>query len=103
MFYTYMLRCEDNSIYSGITTDLERRLEEHRSKNVKSAKYTLTHSALKFEAAWESQTRSTASKLEFYLKKLTKAQKENLIKDESNFIKTLREKLNCEEYKRIKL
>ena len=103
MFYTYMLRCEDNSIYSGITTDLERRLEEHRSKTVKTAKYTLTHSALKFEAACESQTRSTASKLEFNLKKLTKAQKENIIKDENNFSKALGEKLNCEEYKRINL
>ena len=103
MFYTYMLRCEDNSIYSGITTDLERRLEEHCSKTSKTAKYTLTHSALKFEAAWESGTRSTASKLEFNLKKLTKAQKESIIKDESNFIKSLGEKLNCEEYKRINL
>jgi putative endonuclease len=32
MYYTYMLRCKDNSIYTGITTDIERRMEEHRRK-----------------------------------------------------------------------
>ena len=100
MFYTYMLRCEDNSIYTGITNDLERRLEEHKAKNIKSAKYTITHSALNFEAAWESKTRSTASKLEFYLKKLTKVKKESIIKNESNLAVFLKEKINCEEYKR---
>lgn len=100
MYYTYMLRCKDNSIYTGMTSDLERRLAEHCSKSTKSAKYTLTHSALKFEAAWESATRSTASKLEFNLKKLTKAQKESIIKDENNFFTALGEKINCEEYKR---
>jgi len=68
MYYTYMLRCEDNSIYTGITTDLKRRLEEHRSKSIKCAKYTLTHSAMQFEAAWESNSRSLASKLEYNLK-----------------------------------
>ncbi len=32
MYYTYMLRCQDNSIYTGITTDLERRMKEHFSR-----------------------------------------------------------------------
>lgn len=100
MFYTYMLRCEDNSIYTGMTSDLKRRFEEHKAKNIKSAKYTITHSVLKIEAAWKSETRSTASKLEFHLKKLTKLQKESIIKDDSNFAMYLREKINCEEYKR---
>lgn len=51
MYYTYMLRCEDNSIYTGMTTDIERRMAEHSSKSVKCAKYTLNHSARKLEAA----------------------------------------------------
>ena len=103
MYYTYMLRCKDNSIYTGMTTDLERRLEEHKSKNEKCAKYTLNHTAVKFEAAWESSTRSAASKLEYNLKKLTKAQKESLIENTINLNVLFDEKLNCEEYKRIKL
>ena len=40
MYYTYMLRCKDNSIYTGITTNLERRMEEHLQKTDKCAKYT---------------------------------------------------------------
>ena len=102
MYYTYMLRCEDNSLYTGMTTDLERRLSEHKSKSERCAKYTLNHTALRFEVAWESATRSSASKLEYNLKRLTKAQKESIIKEESNFKKILEEKINCEEYRRIK-
>ena len=40
MYYTYMLRCTDNSIYTGITTNIERRMEEHFKQNEKCAKYT---------------------------------------------------------------
>lgn len=102
MYYTYMLRCEDNSIYTGITTNLERRLSEHKSKNEKCAKYTLNHTAIKFEAAWESSSRSLASKLEYNLKRLTKAQKESIINNTSDLNSILYEKINCEEYKKIK-
>lgn len=102
MYYTYMLRCEDNSIYTGITTNLERRLLEHKSKSEKCAKYTLNHTAMKFEAAWESSSRSLASKLEYRLKSLTKAQKENIINKKSNFDMIFMQKLNCKEYKRVK-
>lgn len=45
MYYTYMLRCEDNTIYTGITTDISRRMEEHFCKDKKCAKYTKTHQA----------------------------------------------------------
>lgn len=103
MYYTYILRCQDNSLYTGITTDLERRLSEHKSKNEKCAKYTLNHSALKFEAAWESSTRSLASKLEYNLKKLTKVQKESIIKNNDSLAIIFEEKLDCEEYKRIEI
>ena len=81
MYFVYMLRCKDNSIYTGITTDLERRLKEHKEKGEKTAKYTLRHEAVKMEIAWESENRVLASKLEFNIKKLTKKQKEELIKN----------------------
>ena len=79
MYYTYILRCEDNSLYTGITTDINRRLEEHKSQNEKSAKYTRTHKVIKLEIAWVSENRVLASKLEYHIKKLTKQQKERLI------------------------
>ena len=79
MYYTYILRCEDNSLYTGITTDLNRRIEEHKSQSGKSAKYTRTHKVTRLEIAWKSENKVLASKLEYYIKKLTKPQKEQLI------------------------
>lgn len=80
MYYTYMLRCEDNSIYTGIATDLERRMNEHFEKSKKCAKYTLRHTAKKLECAWQTENRALASKLEYAIKQLTKPEKEELIK-----------------------
>ena len=81
MYYIYMLRCKDNTIYTGITVDIKRRTEEHFSKNEKCAKYTYTHNAKKLEAVWQTENKSLASKLEYAIKKLTKAKKEELIKN----------------------
>lgn len=79
MYYTYMLRCQDNSIYTGITTDVERRMKEHFEQNEKCAKYTRRHEAKKLEAVWKTTNRALASKLEYAIKQLTKLQKEELI------------------------
>lgn len=103
MYYTYMLRCVDNSLYTGITTDLERRMEEHFSKSDKCAKYTFRHSAKKLEAAWRSEDRMLASKLEYNIKKLTKDKKEELLIDNSKMEKYLSKKIDCKLYERIKL
>lgn len=80
MYYTYMLRCKDNSIYTGITTNLERRMKEHFEKSKKCAKYTLRHTAKKLECAWQTENRALASKLEYAIKQLSKPEKEELIK-----------------------
>ena len=102
MYYTYMLRCEDNSIYTGITTDMKRRFDEHSGRiSGKCAKYTGSRQAVKIEAVWESESRETASRLEFYIKKLTKAKKELLILENENFDKFLSEKIDTDAYKRI--
>lgn len=101
MYYTYMLRCEDNSIYTGITVDIKRRFKEHIEKDKKCAKYTATHQVTKLEIVWESENKSLASKLEFYIKKLTKSDKEKLIIDKKleNF---LSDKIETEKYKILK-
>ena len=102
MYYTYMLRCKDNSIYTGITTDIKRRMEEHFSKNEKCAKYTYTHIPLKLEAVWQSDTKALASKLEYHIKKsLTKKQKEELIKNQKLLENFLSEKIDVEMYKKV--
>ncbi len=100
MYYVYMLRCEDNSIYTGIAKDLEKRMQEHFSKDEKCAKYTKSHKAMKLEKAWQTQDKSSASKLEYAIKKnLTKAQKEELIKNNQVFEKYLGEKIDVNMYK----
>lgn len=104
MYYTYMLRCEDNSIYTGITSNLERRMEEHFSQNEKCAKYTVSHQAKKLEVVWESENRVLASKLEFHIKKsLTKKEKEELIKDSDLLDKFLGNKIEAANYKKINI
>lgn len=101
MYYTYMLRCENNSIYTGITTDVKRRMEEHFSKDTKCAKYTKSHKPQKLECVWEAENKVLASKLEYRIKKLTKMQKEELIKNHI-LEKYLSEKIECDRYKVVK-
>ena len=100
MYYVYMLRCKDNTIYTGITVDIKRRMEEHFYKNEKCAKYTYTHTAKKLEAVWECRNKSLASKLEYAIKRLTKQNKEELIKTKSlEKVFYGNEKIDIEEYK----
>ena len=98
MYYTYLLRCEDNSIYTGITTNIDRRMKEHFEKDKKCAKYTRRHTAKKFEIAWESKNRSLASKLEYQIKKLSKIQKEEIIHNPELLKKLIPEKIENTEY-----
>lgn len=102
MYYVYMLRCEDNSIYTGITTDVERRMEEHFSQNEKCAKYTKNHKAKKLEALWQTENRILASKLEYAIKTLRKEEKEKIISDKKKLEDVFLERLQCEKYERIK-
>ena len=80
MYYVYMIRCDDNSLYTGITTDIKRRYHEHLTKNSKAAAYTKSRNVTGLEALWRVPDRSSASKLEYRLKQLTKKEKEALIK-----------------------
>ena len=68
-----MLQCRDSSLYTGITTDVDRRIEEHNSK--KGAKYTRGRIPVKLVYSREMENRSTASKLEASFKKLSRENK----------------------------
>jgi len=102
MYYIYMLRCQDDSVYTGITTDLERRMTEHFTKSEKCSKYTLRHKAKKLETAWQVENRALASKLEYYIKTLSKVQKEELIIDETKLQTFLGNKIETDLYVNIK-
>ena len=77
MWYLYVLRCGDGTLYTGITTDVERRLEEHRQG--RGAKYTRGRGPLELAYQEECGTHSEALKREYAIKQLTREEKENLI------------------------
>jgi len=73
----YIVRCSDDTYYTGITTDMDRRLNEHNSG--KGAKYTRTRTPVELEESKEFPDRSTATKEELRIKKLSRDNKERLI------------------------
>ena len=77
MYYIYLLRCKDNTIYTGITNNINNRMNNHFTN--KGAKYTKSHDPLKVELLYKCKNKSLASSLEYKLKTLTKKQKEELI------------------------
>ena len=76
-WFVYMLRCRDNSIYTGITKDLKKRIKAHLSGN--GSKYLRGRLPLKLVYKENFLDRSTASKREIEIKKLQKKEKELLI------------------------
>ena len=100
MYFTYILKCTDNTLYTGICTNVERRMKEHFSKDKKCAKYTKFHDAEKLMAVWESENRVLASKLEFRIKQLTRKEKEEII-TKNNIGEFLGDKIDTNNYKRI--
>ncbi|PCI98056.1 MAG: endonuclease [Alphaproteobacteria bacterium] len=76
-WYVYILECSDTTYYTGITTDIERRIGEHTAGV--GAKYTKGRGPLKLMYQEEHADRSFASKREIEIKSLSKAQKLVLI------------------------
>ena len=80
MRYTYILQCADNTLYTGITTDLERRVQEHNS-SPKWATYTKAKRPVILVRSEKSNSRSEAAVREYAIKKLTREQKLTLIRN----------------------
>lgn len=80
MYYLYIIKCADKTLYTGITTDLKRRTIEHNSNKL-GAKYTSSRRPVKVVFIKKFKNRSGASKEEARIKKLTKPQKLELIKN----------------------
>ncbi len=75
----YMVQCADRTLYTGVTTDLERRVEEHNSDNQKGAKYTRARRPVALVYSENCNDRASACKREAALKQLTRQQKLALI------------------------
>jgi putative endonuclease len=74
MYYLYILKCADKTLYTGITTDLKRRVAEHNNKKL-GAKYTASRQPVKLVYSRKFKNRSLASKAEARIKKLKKSEK----------------------------
>lgn len=88
-YYTYMIRTEGGALYTGIAKDLFSRMKDHAGQGAKCAKYTRGRKIFALEALWSSEDRSTASRLEYRLKTLTKKEKEALILDPKSLFSRL--------------
>ena len=80
-WYVYMVRCRDNSLYTGYTNDPVRRLAVHNSGN--GAKYTRSRLPVTLVYQEELPDKIEAQKREWAIKQLTKAQKEALCNQQS--------------------
>lgn len=85
MYYVYIIKCRGDLLYTGITTDIRRRLDEHSGTTGKGAKFTRSHEVESLEALWSTENRSLASKLEYRIKQLPKQRKLRLIEDKRSF------------------
>ena len=77
MCYTYMVECNDGSLYTGWTKDLERRLRAHNAR--KCAKYTKSRTPVKLVYYEHFDTKEEAMRREYEVKELTRKEKIALI------------------------
>tara|TARA_R110000765_G_scaffold352154_1_gene442057 strand:- start:164 stop:418 length:255 start_codon:yes stop_codon:yes gene_type:complete len=80
-WFLYVLQCSDGTYYTGVTTDVGRRLNEHNVSS-RGAKYTKSRRPVELICWTTFDDRSTAQKAEYKFKSLTRKQKELIIKKE---------------------
>lgn len=78
-FITYILKCADGTLYTGWTTDVERRIKAHNSGA--GARYTRSRGPVQLLASWEFDNKQDAMRKEFAIKQLPRKEKINLIKE----------------------
>lgn len=82
-WFVYLLRCADDSLYCGITTDVERRLAQHNGQLAGGARYTRSRRPVRLEACRVCADRSSALRLEACIKRVPRQEKfGRLIKEE---------------------
>jgi putative endonuclease len=87
MYFVYIIECKDKSLYTGITNNLERRFNQHKSGN--GGHYTSSKKVEKIVYTEKHPDRSSALKRESQIKKWTRAKKEALINGNKELLKKL--------------
>ena len=77
-WHVYIVRCADNSLYTGIALDVDERIKKHNSGQ--GAKYTRSHGPVTLVKTEPYNTERDARKREVYIKRLTKMKKEEILK-----------------------
>ena len=105
IYYIYIIKCIDEVLYTGITTDYKRRFNEHVNAtiNKKGAKFTRFHKPKSIVALWTTKTRSEASKLEIRIKQLSRDEKDKLINDNTYFKEFFATLVDCRKFRRLKI
>ncbi len=78
MAYVYMLWCAHGRLYTGITTDIARRIDEHRGRGRRGAKFTRANPVCSLAALWESEDLRIAARIEYRIKRLSAHEKRAL-------------------------
>ena len=78
-WFLYIVRCSDNTLYTGIAKDVEKRVGEHNTSDTLGAKYTKSRRPVQLVYKESHPSRSAAAQREHQIKKMTKQQKENII------------------------
>ncbi len=79
-WFVYIVRCADDSLYTGITKDVDRRIHEHNSDNKLGAKYTRARLPVVLVYQETCESRSVATKREIEIKQLSRAEKEEFLR-----------------------
>ncbi|MDO8668536.1 MAG: GIY-YIG nuclease family protein [bacterium] len=79
MWFVYILKCADGTFYTGITTDVKRRVKEHNS-SILGAKYTRGRRPVKLAGYFKAKSKSLAAKKECRIKNLTRLEKIKFIR-----------------------
>ncbi|MBI2327879.1 GIY-YIG nuclease family protein [Candidatus Curtissbacteria bacterium] len=89
MYYFYILHCSDNSLYCGMTSNLDKRLKEHNSKTSKGAKYLRAKKPVMLVYSEKYPDIKSAMNRELRVKKWTRVKKEALINGDLELLKKL--------------
>ena len=79
-WHVYMVRCSDGTLYTGITNNLEKRIEAHNSEK-NGARYTRSRRPVELVYSEQAGSQAAAARLEYRLKKLPLAKKKGLVED----------------------
>ncbi|WP_319371487.1 GIY-YIG nuclease family protein [uncultured Ilyobacter sp.] len=93
-YHIYIIRCQDSSLYTGIAREWHKRYIEHLEG--RGAKYTRSHKPQVIEGVWEAFGRSEASKVECFIKSISKNKKESFLKGSEDLIREVFERFQIE-------